>query len=199
MGSMVTNHVHNSSSGINKVLSFKRRNRWSLLGAIRTLSLDKPLNGVTVIEWILRRLASANFTKGFASSQLFEANGMLLLLLCFFFLFFCFFVFCIWYFRMYLHYLRTRCLHFINLHYLPYIYYNTITLVKLNYSWSIYVIVCMLIVNNGLLLRILPLHSGFTFLELEGLFSSCQEDLSKRNGAGKCAEISQDTARHRTW
>ena len=26
------------------------------------------------------------------------------------------------------------------------IYYNTITLVKLNYSWSIYIIVCMLIV-----------------------------------------------------
>ena len=33
-----------------------------------------------------------------------------------------------------LYLLLTRCLHYINLHYLQYIYYNTITLVKLNYS-----------------------------------------------------------------
>ena len=46
-----------------------------------------------------------------------------------------------------LYLLLTRCLHYINLHYLRYIYYNIITLIKLNYSWSISVIVCMLIVQ----------------------------------------------------
>ena len=46
-----------------------------------------------------------------------------------------------------LYLLLTRCLHYIYLHYLQYIYYNIITLVKLNYSWSISVIVCMLIVQ----------------------------------------------------
>ena len=51
---------------------------------------------------------------------------------------------------MYLHY--TYFLHdaYTTLTYTTYnytvIYYNTITLVKLNYSWSIYIIVCMLIV-----------------------------------------------------
>ena len=46
-----------------------------------------------------------------------------------------------------LYLLLTRCLHYIYLHYLQYIYYNIITLIKLNYSWSISVIVCMLIVQ----------------------------------------------------
>ena len=37
--------------------------------------------------------------------------------------------------------LLTQRLHYINLPYLQYIYYNTFTLVKLNYSWYIYIIV----------------------------------------------------------
>ena len=46
-----------------------------------------------------------------------------------------------------LYLLLTRFLPYINLHYLQYIYDNTITQVKLNYSWSICVIVCTLIVR----------------------------------------------------
>ena len=39
--------------------------------------------------------------------------------------------------------------NYINLHYLQYIYYNTVKLVKLKYSWSIYhIIMCMLIVES---------------------------------------------------
>ena len=51
---------------------------------------------------------------------------------------------------MYLHYnyFLHHVLNYINLHYLQYIYNNTVTLVKFNYSWSIYhIIVCMLIVE----------------------------------------------------
>ena len=60
---------------------------------------------------------------------------------------FSFFLYIILTYVLTLYLIFTRCLHYINLHYLQYIYYNTITLVKLNYSWSIYVIVCMLIVR----------------------------------------------------
>ena len=39
---------------------------------------------------------------------------------------------------------------YINLYFLQYIYYNTITLIKLNYSWSIYnIIVCLLISGSS--------------------------------------------------
>ena len=65
----------------------------------------------------------------------------------FFLKFFYFFLYIILTYVLALYLLLTRCLHCINLHYLQYIYYNTIILVKLNYSWSIYVIVCMLIVR----------------------------------------------------
>ena len=64
----------------------------------------------------------------------------------FFKLLFLFFLYIILTYVPTLYLLLTRCLHYINLHYLQYIYYNTITPVKLNYSWSIYVIVCMVIV-----------------------------------------------------
>ena len=60
---------------------------------------------------------------------------------------FSFFLYIILAYVLTLYLIFTRCLHYINLHYLQYIYYNTITLVKWNYSWSIYVIVCMLIVR----------------------------------------------------
>ena len=61
--------------------------------------------------------------------------------------FFLFFIFSIYYTYVCTYtILLTWCLHYINLHYLQYIYYNTITLIKFNYSWSIYIFVCMLIV-----------------------------------------------------
>ena len=47
---------------------------------------------------------------------------------------FSFFLYIILTYVLTLYLIFTRCLHYINLHYLQYIYYNTITLVKLNYS-----------------------------------------------------------------